>query len=93
VVSTVKKIYREPISWKSLEKEYSDIFWLKTFFDIRTYEANVSWDKFQKEQKFKRALAIKKTFDIDRAMYYINKEILKETPYFSDLGKINSLIK
>jgi hypothetical protein len=67
-----KRVIRSPISITGIN-DLGDLFWLHTYFKIRTLEANVNCTNY--DQKIRTINEIYKNYNIETAMRYINNAI------------------
>jgi len=84
---TVKEIDRESMSWEEYKQEYGDLFWLKTYFDIRMLENGILWSKEKYDRKLKKVFIAYKVLDFESAVEYINDEIKKKLVGYGDIYK------
>jgi len=85
--SVVKEVDRKSMSWEEFKEEYGDLFWLKTYLDVRILENNIAWSKEKYDRKLKKAFIAYKVLDFDEAVAYINDEVKKGLLGYADIYK------
>ena len=75
-VKTVSKlINRRMTTAESVNRQFSQSFWLKTYYYIRLREMGVERDPVTFNKKLKKILQKQKLFDFENALGYINDSI------------------
>ena len=65
---------RDPITKEVFKDQFDDLFWLKTYYQIRMLESNKKWDHNKKVREIRKALKLKTTIDNEAAICYINDQ-------------------
>ena len=63
--------------------EYGDLYWINKLFMIRAYEIGASWSAINMRRKIINAQSMAKSFNTQRALEYINREVKREAQVVS----------
>jgi len=83
----VEHVNRQAIAWVDYVAEYGDLFWLKTYFDIRIAENRIRWNKNKYNRKIKKAFSMSKILDFESSIAYINSETKKRLLGYGEIYK------
>ena len=72
-----KLIYRKQLTEKKVNQKYNNLFWLKFYLDIREAELAKPLTRESKNKKIMEMAQIMKGVDFNRALVYINDELMK----------------
>ena len=77
ICSKVKMDKREMLTQETIEKKYSDFWWMERYIHVKNGEIGFLWDEYKVKRTTKRAKDLAYGLDIRSAMDYINIECKK----------------
>jgi hypothetical protein len=89
-VAKKRLITRQPITFKKMNEEYSDVFWMNYYIDIKNSEKSLNYDRNQIDN-IKREASLTQKISTPVAIKYINDNFRDipsiEGSFYSDLIK------